>query len=74
LFLEYLAPKPLLKLGKLRRAGQPKTAVVDLEENRDRFEFMNNVLSNRGFNVRVFSNAVDAERWLGESEGVSSLS
>jgi hypothetical protein len=56
-------------LGKLRRGRQLKAAVVDLEENRTRFAFLETVLHNRGMNVRFFSSAADAERWLGEVEG-----
>ena len=55
------------ELGKVEGLRLVKTAVVELEENRDRFEFLNTVLHNRGFNIQTFSNAADAERWLGES-------
>jgi hypothetical protein len=45
-----------------------KTAVVDLEENRDQFRFVETVLVNMGFNFRFFTNTVEAERWLYESK------
>lgn len=45
-----------------------KTAVVDSEENRERFRFVEDVLINMGFNFRFFTNTADAERWLCESK------
>ena len=58
-------------LRKLRRGRQLKAAVVDLEENRDRFAFLETVLHNRGINVRFFSSTADAGRWLADIEGFS---
>jgi len=55
-------------LGKLRRGRQLKAAIVDLEENRHRFTFLETVLHNRGMNVRFFSGTAEAERWLGDTE------
>ena len=45
-----------------------KTAIVDLEENRERFVFLEDVSVNRGFNLRFFSKTADAERWLSKSK------
>lgn len=45
-----------------------KTSVVDSEENRDMSRFIETVLVNMGFNLRFFTNIVDAERWLHESK------
>ena len=59
-------------LGELGPRQWVQAAVLDLEENRTRFEFLENVIVNSGFNIRIFSEAGDAERWLGESKGVSS--
>ena len=59
------------EIEKLRRSTLLKTAVVDLEKNRKRFEFFENVLVNSGFNVRFFSSDRDAKRWLGESKDIS---
>jgi len=54
------------KFKKLRSSG--KTAIVDLEENRQRFRFVETVLINRGFDVRFFANATDAEQWFRKSK------
>jgi len=45
-----------------------KTAVIDLEENRERFRFVENVLYNMGFKFRFFTNTADAEIWLRKSD------
>ena len=45
-----------------------RTAVVDLEENRDQFRFIETVLVNMGYNFRFFTNITDAELWLRESK------
>jgi len=54
------------KIGGIH--SEYKTAIVDLEENRERFRFVEDVLVNRLFNLRFFSNTVDAERWLRQSK------
>jgi hypothetical protein len=59
---------------KIRGDTRYKAAVVDLEENRDRFRFYETVLVNRGFNIRFFSKAADAQRWLVGSEDISGKS
>jgi hypothetical protein len=41
-----------------------KTAIVDLEENRKRFDFLDDATVNEGFNLRFFSKNADAEQWL----------
>ena len=49
------------------RSGTPaitRGAVVDTELSRDRHGFFENVCVNRGFNVRVFSDPVEAMTWL----------
>jgi len=45
-----------------------KTAIVDLEENRKRFSFLEDDPVNAGFNLRYFSKVVDAEQWLSKSK------
>jgi hypothetical protein len=45
-----------------------KTAIVDLEENRKRFDFLEDASVNRGFNLRFFSKTTDAELWLRKSK------
>ena len=45
-----------------------KTAIVDLEENRKRFVFLEDASVNRGFNLRFFSKTADAELWLRKSK------
>ena len=45
-----------------------KTAIVDLEENRKRFDFLEDASVNRGFNLRFFSKTADAELWLRKSK------
>jgi len=57
------APK---KLGGVH--SELKTAIVDLEEHRERFRFSEGVLVNRGFNLRFFSRTAHAERWLRKSK------
>jgi hypothetical protein len=56
---------------KIRGRTRFKAAVVDLEENRDRFRFFETVLVNIGYNIRFFSKAADAQQWLGGSEDIS---
>ena len=56
---------------KIRGDTRFKAAVVDSEENRDRFRFFETVLVNSGYNVRFFSEVADAQRWLGVSEDIS---
>ena len=41
-----------------------RTAIVDLEENRKRFSFLEDVDFNPGLNLRFFSKTADAQRWL----------
>jgi hypothetical protein len=45
-----------------------KTAIVDLEENRKRFDFLEDASVNRGFNLKFFSKTADAELWLRKSK------
>ena len=45
-----------------------KTAVVDLEENRKRFDFLKDATVNEGFNLRFFSKNADAEQWLSKKK------
>ena len=52
----------------LRRPGRLKVSVVDLEDNRDRFGFFETVVQNQGFNLRFFSDADEAVRWLLEGK------
>jgi len=51
-------------LKGLRRPGRLKVSVVDLEDNRGRFGFFETVVQNQGFNLRFFSDADEALRWL----------
>ena len=58
------------KLGKknvqeFSQPGQLKVSIIDLEENRELSEFMENVVVNAGFNVRIFSDVDEAMEWLG---------
>lgn len=41
-----------------------KSAVVDLEESRKYFSFLENVAVNRSFNFRFFTNIEEAIEWL----------
>ena len=41
-----------------------KSAVVDLEESRKYFSFLENVAVNRSFNLRFFTNMEEAIEWL----------
>lgn len=52
-------------LQKLRRAGRKtQVSIIDREENRPRFEFLETVARNRLFNIRIFSNDDEAVNWL----------
>ena len=64
-----LDPLNAYKLGKkdvqeLKRPSQLKVSIFDLEENRERFEFMENVAVNAGLNLRIFSDVDKAMEWL----------
>ena len=56
----------------IEKAGEidskAKTAIVDLEENRKRFDFLEDATVNEGFNLRYFSKVADAEQWLSKSK------
>jgi hypothetical protein len=54
-------------LKGLRRPGRLKMSVVDLEKNRGRFGFFETVVQNQGFNLKFFSDADQAVRWLFET-------
>jgi len=45
-----------------------KTAIVDLEENRKRFSFLEDDSVNTGYKLRFFSKTADAQRWLSKSK------
>ena len=47
-----------------RRPGQLKASIVDLEDNCERFQFMENVAVNMGLNLRIFSDVDEAMTWL----------
>ena len=49
---------------KLRGPKRLKISIVDIEDNRSRFEFFETVARNRGFNLRIFANADKAILWL----------
>ena len=61
-----LGSKDLAELW--RTIGHPKVAVIDLEANRERFEFMENVAVNVGVNLRMFTDVDEAMEWLGVSK------
>ena len=44
--------------------GRPKVSVIDLEANRERFEFMENVAVNKGVNLSIFTDVDKAMEWL----------
>ena len=50
-----------------RTISHPKVSVIDLEANRERFEFMETVAVNQGVNVHFCSDADEAIAWLGVS-------
>ena len=45
-----------------------KTAIVDLEENRKRFSFLEDASFNPEFNIRFFSKNAAAEQWLSKKK------
>jgi hypothetical protein len=57
------------KLGWGNRYLQ--SAIIDSEQNKGLNQFVEDVLVNRGFNVRFFSKVADAKRWLLESKHIS---
>jgi hypothetical protein len=44
-------------LEKMRGERRLKISFVDLADNRNRFEFLETVAQNRGFNLRIFSDS-----------------
>ncbi len=64
-----LGSKDLAQLW--RTFGHPKVAVFDLETNRMRDEFMENVLANAGVNFRFFFDVNEAMESLGVSKGTA---
>ena len=57
---------------EFRRPGQLKVSIVDSEDNRERFQFMENVAVNMGLNLRIFSDADEAMTWLGVGKSSAS--
>jgi hypothetical protein len=55
-----------------RRPGQLKVSIVDLEHNRERFQFIENVAVNMGLNLRIFSEVDEALTWLGVGKSTAS--
>jgi len=51
-------------LSKFRGKWMQRTAVVDLPEARERYEFFENVAVNRGYYIRVFTDGKAAKEWL----------
>ena len=51
-----------------RTISHPKVSVIDWEDNRERFEFMENVAVNVGVNLRMFTDVDEAMEWLGVSK------
>jgi len=41
-----------------------KAAIVDREEKRPRYTFLETVADNRGYNLRVFEDTAEADNWL----------
>ncbi len=54
-----------------RTIGHPKVSVIDLETNRERFEFMENVAVNQNINLRIFTDVDKAMAWLGVGKGTA---
>jgi hypothetical protein len=53
-------------LQKFRRTGQLKASIIDVDENRERFLFLESVCINVGYYLRIFSDTDEAIRWLCE--------
>ncbi len=51
-----------------RTTGRLKISIIDLEANREQFEFMENVTFNLGINLRIFTDVDKAEAWLDVSK------
>ena len=47
-----------------RTTGRPQVVVIDWEDNRKRFEFMETVAVNNGVNTRMFTDVDEATEWL----------
>ncbi len=65
-----LGSKDLAELW--RGLGLPEVAVIDLETNRMRFKFMEDVLANAGVNFRFFTDVDKAMESLGVSKSPAS--
>ncbi len=51
-----------------RTTSRSQVAVIDWEDNRERFEFMENVAVNEGVNVHFGSDVDEVMEWLGVSK------
>ena len=58
-------------LPSLDAAGQIRAAVIDLAENRNRFEMVMHNARIKGFDIRIVSSADEAKRWLGVGKGLA---
>ncbi len=59
-------------IQEFRRPGQLKLSIIDLKENRERFDFFENVAVNAGLNLRIFADVDKAMAWLGVTESSAS--
>jgi uncharacterized protein (UPF0264 family) len=49
---------------RIRQNLGVRVVIIDLDDNRDRFQFLEDVAVNEGIDLRVFSNAKQALEWL----------
>ena len=54
-------------LQKFRRTGHMKASIIDVDENRERFFFLESVCVSVGYYLRIFSDVDEAIKWLCDS-------
>ncbi|MCP4608990.1 MAG: hypothetical protein GY845_09800 [Planctomycetes bacterium] len=59
-------------LPNLVSTGQIKVAVIDLEENRNRFQLIRHNARIKGLDIHIVSDVNEAKRWLGVGKDTAS--
>lgn len=59
----FMIPEQYLPELEIRKV-LARCAIIDLEENKDRVQFFENVAVNRGFSLRFFTDPDEAVQWL----------
>ena len=65
--LDILHSYTLVKnLEELRQYPKFKTSVIDREDNREYFHFVENAAYNKGYRIGMFTDPVEAMKWLSQ--------